>query len=199
MSVVGVSDSNPSLFGTPSEAIAAFRGRSRSARALLADEATFSAFHDRTARSLWAYLTRASGDSSLAQDVTQESYLRLLRADFQPESELHLRHYLFRIASNLLRDHHRRRRPAGEIEGEPAVPSAAGAREIRQDLTGAMAKLKPRERQVLWLAHVEGARHAEIAEILNLAPASIRVIAFRARQRMAALLREGGITPETTR
>jgi RNA polymerase sigma-70 factor (ECF subfamily) len=44
----------------------------------------------------------------------------------------------------------------------------------------------------MWLAYVEGADHCEIAETLGLREASVRVLLFRARRKLAHLLREGG-------
>jgi RNA polymerase sigma-70 factor (ECF subfamily) len=44
------------------------------------DEEAFRAFYDRTARSVWSYLARITGDRTLADDLLQESYYRFLRA-----------------------------------------------------------------------------------------------------------------------
>ncbi len=75
------------------------------------DEQSFQLFYDRTARPLRAYLIGACGNPSLADDLLQEAYFRLIRSQFQANDEDHRRNYLFRIATNLLRDHYRRRRP----------------------------------------------------------------------------------------
>jgi RNA polymerase sigma-70 factor (ECF subfamily) len=58
--------------------------------------------------------------------------------------------------------------------------------------------LKPRQRALLWLAYVEGMRHAEIAEVLGLSALSIRPLLFRARRRMATALRGRGLDPHVT-
>jgi RNA polymerase sigma-70 factor (ECF subfamily) len=50
--------------------------------------------------------------------------------------------------------------------------------------------MRPRERQLLWLAYAEGYSHREIASITGLASASIRLLLFRARRKIARLLRE---------
>ena len=52
-----------------------------------------------------------------------------------------------------------------------------------------MARLKPRERDLLWLAYAQGSSHKEIAETLGLKTASIKLLLFRARRRLAAMLR----------
>jgi RNA polymerase sigma-70 factor (ECF subfamily) len=52
----------------------------------------------------------------------------------------------------------------------------------------ALRQMRPRERQLLWLAHAEGYSHREIAEITGLGSASIRLLLFRARRKIAKLL-----------
>lgn len=159
--------------------------------------AAFAAFYHRTARGLWAYLARAGGDPALADDLTQEAYLRLLRSGFEGSGEAHRRRYLFRIATNLLRDHHRRRR---ELPAEDAPAGAAAADDpgLRRDLGRLLGTLRPRQRRVLWLAHVEGASHREIAAATGIGEASVRLVLFRARHKLAAALRREGYRPEET-
>ena len=69
--------------------------------AFVMDEETFRDFYDRSARGLWAYLARVSGDRQLADDLLQETYYRFLRASAKYESEAHRRNSLYRIATNL--------------------------------------------------------------------------------------------------
>ena len=57
----------------------------------------------------------------------------------------------------------------------------------RSDLGRVLGRLKPRERELLWLAYAEGASHKEIAELLGLRAASIRLLLFRARRKMLKL------------
>src|SRR3712207_408201 len=74
----------------------------------LMDEEEFRAFYERTARPLWAYLSRITGDRHAADDVLQEAYYRFYRAGAKHESEAHRRNSLFQIATNLVRDSARR-------------------------------------------------------------------------------------------
>src|SRR5258708_1882241 len=78
------------------------------ARETLMDDQAFAPFHGRTARPLWMYLARVSGNRALADDLLQECYLRFLSAARWTDGEAACRSYLFRIATNLLRDHWRR-------------------------------------------------------------------------------------------
>jgi RNA polymerase sigma-70 factor (ECF subfamily) len=148
------------------------------------DSDQFAAFYQRSSRPLWAYLARASADPTLADDLTQESYVRFLSAGYSVDGEVAARMLLFRIASNLLRDHWRRPRstPINDL-----TPDHAAARD-----TSALAQLRPRDRQLLWLAHAENYSHREIAQITGLAATSIRLLLFRARRQMAHLLQKEG-------
>ena len=165
-------------------------------RATTMDEAAFRHLYQRTARPLRGYLMRSCGNLSLADDLLQETYLRMLRSNFEGENDEHRKNYLFRIATNLLRDHFRRARPeTDDIPERDESPDHGEAVHLRSDLGGAMAQLAPRDRQMLWLAYVEGASHEEIAKILGLRAASIRSMLFRARQRLASQLQASGLHP----
>jgi RNA polymerase sigma-70 factor, ECF subfamily len=167
------------------------------------DADAFAGFYQRSARSLWAYLARVSGDPSLADDLMQESYVRFLCASnpvtFASDGEVAARRYLFRIATNLLRDHWRRPRPSS-IDDLPeeffaAVPSAQS--DSQAILGPALAQMRPLDRQLLWLAHAEGYSHREIADITGLASPSIRLLLFRARRKIARLLQSKNLAPHT--
>ena len=158
------------------------------------DEDAFRAFYERTARGLWAYLARVTGDRQLADDLLQETFYRFLRAAATHDSETHRRNSLYRIATNLARDARRQsltRAPSSlagnDIERVPSGHDASTTERIT-DFTRAMSQLKPRERAMLWLAYAEGASHREIADVLGLRPASLKPMLFRARRNLAALL-----------
>jgi len=157
----------------------------------------FRDFYESTARPLWGYLSRASGDPSLADDLLQESYMRFLSAENTPKDPEHCRHYLFRIASNLLIDHFRQsqRVKAGLTDTLSNIES--DWREIsNSDFYKFFNQLSPGERQLLWLAYVEGLSHREIGDVLSLKENSVRPLLFRARKKIANILqRHGLITP----
>ena len=154
-------------------------------------EDEFRAFYDRTARALWAYLSRISGDRQAAEDLLQEAYYRLLRASVMFETDAHRRHYLYRIATNLVHDSRRGTRPAFDDATDPseiAAPVSAADAERRADVRRAFRRLKPRERTLLWLAYAQGSTHHEIANMLGLKRSSIKLLLFRARRKLAGIL-----------
>jgi RNA polymerase sigma-70 factor, ECF subfamily len=178
------------------------RGIGAAAEVFQMDEQAFRAFYDTTARSLWSYLYRTSGNATLADDLMQESYYRFLRVRFSEPNQEYMRNYLFRIATNLLRDHWRHSKveppaPAErshEIGARLSKDSACTA--VESDVMRTMKELKPRERQLLWLAYVEGSSHREIAQAAGLREQSVRGLLFRARASLAKLLKRRGLAPE---
>ena len=173
------------------------------------DEEAFRSFYDRTARALWAYLSRLTNDPAQADDLLQETYYRFLRAKAAHESEAHRRHSLFRIATNLARDAHRRHtadplRHAGDADSEslglvasasaPAPDAHIHGRAKSANVRRALLQLAPRDRAMLWLAYAYGSSHREIAEAVGVKTPSVKQLLFRARKKMAALLNESSAT-----
>ncbi len=166
----------------------------RASASFVMDEDAFRAFYERNARGVWAYLARITGDRQMADDLLQEAFYRFLRAAATHDGEAHRRNSLYRIATNLARDARRRSltHPFAGVDGDDiervASHDTTRATEQRTDFTRAMSRLKPRERAMLWLAYAEGASHREIADVLGLRPTSMKLLLFRARRRLAALL-----------
>lgn len=163
-----------------------------SGRHLATDKAGFLDFHRRTASSLRQYVLRTLGDSATADDIMQESYLRALASPTLPAEHSGAKAYLFRIASNLIIDHWRRGRKEPHAALSDELGARAGDANLKIDLNQAFLRLALRERQLIWLAHVEGADHAAIAAALGLREASVKVLLHRARTKMAELLRRSG-------
>jgi len=157
------------------------------------DEAAFRAFYNEAAPRLWSYVRRASGDAALADDILQETFYRFLRGKRPDMEKAQLKAYLYRTASSLLADHWRRLKRerrwslAGWFGGEVAENTEASGGTM-----GLFAQLKTQEQSLLWLAYVEGFNHREIASALQLREKSIRVLLFRARKRLAFMLRKHG-------
>ena len=148
----------------------------------------FRVFYSRTSRSLWGYLLRISRRPDVAEDLLQESYCRFLAATLPEMDAAKSKSYLFKIATNLLHDRWRRK-DVQDIVDRTNQPSQEDP-EMKTDVRRAFNQLKPRERQLLWLAHVEGFDHKEIAGLTGLKVASVRVLLFRARSELAAALRQ---------
>jgi RNA polymerase sigma-70 factor (ECF subfamily) len=181
-----------SLAGTWTMAAMAAVRRPQPPSALSMSEEAFRAFYESTAQPLRAYLARTCGHPQLADDLLQESYLRLLRSALPPDAEsAHRRNYLYRIATNLVHDHFRKQ--DREVELSTDVPSPARiTADTERDVQRALNCLEPRDRSLLWLAYVEQSSHREIASATGLKESSIRPMLYRARQRMLAFLHPKG-------
>ncbi len=163
------------------------------------DEAGFARLHAAIARPLWSYLYRVVGDAAQAEDLVQETFLRLLKARIGRLGDEERRAYAFRVAGNLAIDGFRKGRRDDEakavIEREQPRDTPAQARDL--DVARSFGQLAPRERAMLWLAYVEGSGHDEIAQSLGVRSGSMKVLLFRARRKLRDLLsaeRVGGGT-----
>jgi RNA polymerase sigma-70 factor (ECF subfamily) len=164
------------------------------------NEAKFDALYRRTAGKVWSYLYRLTGDAATADDLLQKTFFRVLRSNPTVADDDHLRRYIYKTATNLAFDHFR------ETKRE-RVYAAASQRsdvrpettELRHDMMRVFAELKPQERALLWLAHVEESNHDEIADAIGVKSKSVRVLLFRARKRLGELLSKKGLAPEVAR
>ena len=151
-------------------------------------ELAFQRLYDANATNIHTYLLAVSARRDVADDLLQETFCRLLlhpktAARLDP---LELRRYLFRIATNLLRDRHR----SGDTTpyADPPEPTTHPALDASIDIRAMLHHLKPRERELLWLAYVEGMDHAEISSATGLNRLSVRTLLFRARNKAKQFL-----------
>ena len=161
------------------------------------DEARFEAFYRRLAGKIWSYIYRMTGDAAAADDLLQKTFFRFLRSNPAIVDEDHLRRYIYKTATNLVFDHFReakRDRVLSTVE-MPQSDFRADRGELRHDMMRVFAELKPQERALLWLAHVEGSSHEEIGEALGVKQKSVKVMLFRARKRLGGLLSKKGLAP----
>jgi len=151
-------------------------------------EAEFERLYHATAGPILGYLTAVSGRRDVAEDLLQETYCRFL-AQGPAKAGLEAgaaRRYLFRIASNLLRD--RWRTGDGQPFTEPAESGVASNLDTPLQIQAMLRDMNPKERTLLWLAYVEGMDHAEIAAATGLGRLSVRTLLLRARKRAKRLL-----------
>jgi RNA polymerase sigma-70 factor (ECF subfamily) len=168
------------------------------------DEAKFEAFYRKTAGNIWSYVFRLTGDAATADDLMQKTFFRFLRSNPVIADEDHLRRYVFRTATNLAFDHFREAKrdraiAAANAQPMPRADFRADRGELRHDMARVFNQLKPQERALLWLAHVEGSSHEEIGAALGVKAKSVKVMLFRARKRLGNLLTKKGLAPEAAR
>lgn len=163
---------------------------------VLMDEAAFYLFYHQTGPRLLGYLNRCLGDQALAEDLLQEAFVKFLRCGFVGRDESERSRYVFKIATNLVRDHFRARKGTEVEFNEGSLPQPLQTHPERDSAVNqALGALAPRDRAMVWLAHVEGLTPREIAQTLGLKASSMKSMMFRARRRFASKLREFGLGP----
>jgi RNA polymerase sigma-70 factor (ECF subfamily) len=156
------------------------------------EEARFLELYRSTLAPLRKYAARTLGDAVRADDIVQECFVRALASANFPSDHRQARAYLFRIASNLVIDHWRAERRERGSELDRNLASAVDYPDLRMDLADTFLLLTLRERQLIWLAHVEGLDHGDIAAMLGIGAASVKVLLHRARGKFAGVLRRSG-------
>ena len=137
---------------------------------------------------LFGFLARlANGDRDLAQDLTQNVFVRVLRyrASYQPGQPF--RAWVYQMARHVWADHYQRQRPTADLEEVEkttahgrAAQAQRAATDQHQGLHEALALLPPAQREVLVLHRFEGFDYAEIGEQLGCSAGAARVKAHRA-------------------
>lgn len=161
-------------------------------RAQSGDEAAFRQLYDATVGQIFALCLRMTGDRPRARELTHDVYVRAWERLSGFRGDAALGSWLHRIAVNIVltdaRGAKRRRARVGlaDDEGveEESVPGAGSSDDpdTRVDLERAIALLPPRARRVFVLHDVVGYQHAEIAELMSLAEATVRVHLHHARR-----------------
>ena len=143
---------------------------------------------------VYALCLRMTGGEREAEELTQDVWVRVWRKLDGYRGDAAFTTWLHSVTTNLVRDRGRartRRRGRETLTGEPAR-HAAGREprpvEDRLDLEDAIRRLPDRAREVFVLHDVEGYRHAEIAEMLDVAVGTSKAHLFRARRKLRAEL-----------
>jgi RNA polymerase sigma-70 factor (ECF subfamily) len=145
------------------------------------------------------YAARLLGDRAEAEDVAQETMLRLWKiAPDWRAGEAQVATWAFRVATNLCTDRRRRqvrRGPVGLDDDAPAVADPAPGVEaalMQADrmaaLEAALAALPDRQRQAVVLRHIEGLANPEIAVIMGVGVEAVESLTARGKRALAAQL-----------
>jgi RNA polymerase sigma-70 factor (ECF subfamily) len=161
------------------------------------DQAAFGRLVSRHLGSLHRYLVRLTGSAADADELAQETFLRLWqRAGSYRPGTVKPTTWLHRIAHNLAVDELRRRRPSGPELLEPeadetADPEAlAASRETAQRLAAALDALPAGQRSALLLCQVQGFSNRDAAAILGVTVRSVESLVARARRTLRGALLE---------
>lgn len=161
------------------------------ARVRAGDRDAFADLVERHKDAVVNYLTRLTGNRDRAEDLGQETFLRLYRSVAGYVEQGYLRAYLFRIATNLVRSEERRERRqrlllpllGGDPDrSEPLAHTGMLRQEMQRELAAAVARLPLRYRVPLVLHEIEGWSYADVAAELDCREGTIKSRIHRGRQ-----------------
>ncbi|MDX1449465.1 MAG: RNA polymerase sigma factor [Acidimicrobiia bacterium] len=150
---------------------------------------TIESFYRDHSRAVFAFLYSLSRDRTLAEDLTQDTFVKATRAlaGFRGGDP---RAWLFAIARSVFIDHTRRRRPQPTDILEP-VPGPGGPDvEERHVIESVLARLPERQRMALLLVDHAGLSYAEMAAVVGTGPDAAKQLLHRARTTFRTLYQE---------
>ena len=180
--------------------------------AALAMQGRESAFRElvrRYERPVFSLIFRMVRDRETAEDLAQDTFIKVLNHIDRYRPEFKLSSWLFKIANNVAIDHLRKRQlRTVSIEGSPHAATAAEmeataleladqgesplqemeSRELGSAIERAIAGLRPEYRACILLRHVEGRSYEEIASTLDLPLGTVKTYIHRARHELREAL-----------
>jgi RNA polymerase sigma-70 factor, ECF subfamily len=160
-------------------------------------------------RPVMSIIYRLVRDRELAEDLAQETFIKVLNAIDRYDPKLKFSSWIFKIAHNTAIDQLRKREldtlsidgsPHAQtqeaIEASTIVPVSheespeayTASREIGQEIEKALARLRPEYRTAIVLWHVEGRPYDEIAEIMEVPLGTVKTYIHRARNELRKYL-----------
>ena len=171
------------------------RDRDLMARAASGDRAAFTQLMDRHEDMVFAVAMRMMRDREAALDATQETFLTLFRKADRYSGDAAVSTWLYRVATNtcldLLRKNKRRRTealPEHHDEPDPSAGEPFTAVEVRPDIDAALRAIPDDFRAAVVLSDIHGLAIAEIGEILEIPPGTVKSRVFRGRRLLAEKL-----------
>jgi RNA polymerase sigma factor (sigma-70 family) len=164
-------------------------------RASRGDEAAFLLLYERHRDAVYRFAYRLLGHSALAEDVTHDCFLSLIREPlrFDPARAVELRTYLYAAARNLAMKHFRRQgqeASVDELREEPRGPERHEPlrrlldEELSAEVRRAIEELPPLQREALILFEYEELSLAEVARVVGADTGTVKARLRRARQRL---------------
>lgn len=163
------------------------------------DAAAFDAVYDAFNTRLLTFLVRLTRRRDVAEDLLEETWLRLVKNARRLRADTRLAPWLFTVARNLHVSFHRSRTledsaAAGLMALWPASVEhsspfeIAASNELERRIERALAALPSASREVLLLVGVAGLDHSDAADVCGITPEALRQRLHRARESLAQFL-----------
>lgn len=153
--------------------------------------------YEKYSRELYLYFYSLCHNSSLAEDLLQETFLKAILS--LSSSHKNMRAWLYMVGRNLYYDHIRREKKQvslDELEWEAQdnheVIDQVLMNEQKKELYHAMNQLKGKQKEVLLLQYFGQLSQKQIASVLHITPENVRVLSYRAKKELRKIL--GGVT-----
>ncbi len=162
------------------------------------DQACFEAFVHRYHGPLSGYLQRQLRDPGKAEDVTQETFLRLIRQLKEGKLPDNVQAWLYRVAINLCRDYWKsaqykteKNRPAelpDRKDERPSIVELAERQETRKEILASMNELPEVQRDIITLRFYQDLKLQDIASVLEIPLGSVKTHLYKGLKRLQAKL-----------
>lgn len=173
------------------------------ARLRKGDPAAFDLLYDRHRARIFNFLARMTGRRELAEDLVQETFLRLVRFAPRLAEDTRLGVWLLSVARNLCRSHYRwllvdrdsvfaLKHDGAAMPGDPSPFDMTSARELERRVERALGRLPFEYREVLIMTAIERLPSDEIARVLQLSTDAVRQRLSRARKLLSKALDPAG-------
>lgn len=149
-----------------------------------------SVLFDRYHKRIFNFLRHLAQDTPVAEDLTQNVFLRLLKYRHSYRSGSRFQPWVFQTARNVLADHYQteKNKTFMDVEKIGDVPEEENDQDVREELLHrCLSKLSSEQREVLVLTRFEQLKYEEVAEMLNLTVANVKVKVHRAIARLREL------------
>lgn len=158
------------------------------------DEFAFVTLYNRHKGAVYAFTSKMLLDRQAAQDVTQETFIRVYENRDRLQRTGAFKSWLFTIARNQCLNYLRRTNRLQPLDDEVPVPvgEGAGAQLERKEaidlVNGVLERLKPDYREIIVLREYQNLNYEEIAAVTRTTVSAVKSKLFKARRKMASLL-----------
>lgn len=160
------------------------------------DTAAFSELVRLYQEPVWRFLTRYTGDPHLAEDIAQDTFVKLHRRIGSYKFRSKFSTWVFSIARNTAIDSHRSTVRQERLPDVAPRPAPLGEPGLRVELDEAIASLSPKLRESLLLVEVLGLRYREVADVLDLPIGTVKSRVFHARSELTTFLSDTGFADD---